>query len=106
MALHLICMYSGESVDDHLAAMLLFNLFAYGLCPAVHPYYSIVKWFTCSLVPDKCSLTLVSDAQSLHFDGASFVLCCLQGPLYAEFDSLPYLLRIVLYPSASEMLRT
>lgn len=46
---------------------------------------------------------MVGDAQSLDFNGTTFRPCCMEGMLYALLDSLPYLFRIMLYPTVASM---
>ena len=66
---------------------------------AVHPYNCIMQGLAADFVPDNGGFPLVCDAKSFDFKFSIFLLCCFDSLLYARLNTLPYFLRVVLYPA-------
>ena len=83
-----------------LASKLPFHVCADLLSAAVHPYNCIMQGLAAGFVPDNSGFPLVGDANALYIQLSMLFLCCPYSLLYTLLNSLPYFLRIVLYPAA------
>lgn len=65
----------------------------------------MMQGLAAGFLPHNSGFPLVGDADGLYIQLAMLSLCCAYSLLYTLLDSLPYFLRIMLYPAAGSQHR-